>query len=31
MGFLCFMVNVVVVVLIGSFLFKLIERIFDEV
>jgi hypothetical protein len=31
MEFLYFMVNVVVIVLIGSFLFKLIERIFDEV
>jgi hypothetical protein len=30
MEFLMFMVNVVVIVLIGSFLFKLIERMFDN-
>ena len=30
MEFLYFMVNVVVIVLIGSFLFKLIERMFDN-
>ena len=30
MEFLYFMVNVVVVVLIGSFLFKLIDRMFDN-
>ena len=30
MEFLYFMVNVVVIVLIGSFLFYLIERMFDN-
>jgi len=30
MEFLYFMVNVVVIVLIGSFLFYLIERMFDK-
>ena len=31
MEFLMFMFNIVVAVLVGSFLFNLIERIFDEV
>ena len=30
MEFLMFMVNVVVIVLIGSFVFNLIERMFDN-
>ena len=30
MEFLMFMVNVVVIVLVGSFVFNLIERMFDK-